>query len=71
MLSPMQKKVALALKRFNVSNANSVGPGTGPSSKVRNNSFVLVLIRQVSAGKSSGSMKGVRNTKNQELTVGT
>jgi hypothetical protein len=40
---------------------NSVGPGMGPSSNVRYNSFCCVAIRQVSFGNNHGNMNGVRN----------
>jgi hypothetical protein len=60
MLSPIQKKVALAEIFSNVSSTNSVGPFTGPSSKVRYNSFLPAGMRQIREGKRSGRKKGIR-----------
>lgn len=69
MLSPIQKKVASALNFAKVSNTNSVGLGTGPSSNVRKISFLLVAILQVNAGKNQGKKKGVRKNKISNLKL--
>jgi hypothetical protein len=54
-----KKKVALALYLFNWSKTNEVILGVGPSSKVKNSSFLSALKRQVYLEKYFSKIPGV------------